>query len=58
MYGINLRGVYMIKMLIAEMFTTAGMFLYGTRAQVQPLSSLEMMVCAALATFLGGFGRI
>ena len=34
------------------------MFLYGTRAQVQPLTSLEMMLFATLATILGGIGRI
>ena len=58
LYGINRRLVYMLTMLIAEMFVTAGMFLYGTRAQVQPLTSLELMLFAALATILGGIGRI
>jgi branched-subunit amino acid ABC-type transport system permease component len=58
LYGINRRLVHMLTMLIAAMFVTAGMFLYGTRAQVQPLTSLEMMLFAALATILGGIGRI
>jgi branched-subunit amino acid ABC-type transport system permease component len=58
LYGINRRMVYLLTMLIAAMFVTAGMFLYGTRAQVQPLTSLEMMLFAALATILGGIGRI
>ena len=58
LYGINRRLVYMLTMLIAAMFTTAGMILYGTRAQVQPLTSLEMMLFATLATILGGIGRI
>src|SRR5499426_3088261 len=58
LYGINRRQVYTLTMLIAAMFVTAGMFLYGTRAQVQPLTSLEMMLFAALATILGGIGRI
>ena len=58
LYGINRRMVYLLTMLIAAVFVTAGMFLYGTRAQVQPLSSLEMMLFAALATILGGIGRI
>jgi branched-subunit amino acid ABC-type transport system permease component len=57
-YGINRRTVYLLTMLVAAMFITAGMFLYGTRAQVQPLTSLEMMLFAALATILGGIGRI
>jgi len=58
LYGINRRQVYTLTMLIAAMFVTAGMFLYGTRAQVQPLTSLEMMLFATLATILGGIGRI
>jgi branched-subunit amino acid ABC-type transport system permease component len=58
LYGINRRRVYLLTMLIAATFTTAGMFLYGTRAQVQPLTSLEMMLFATLATILGGIGRI
>src|SRR5262249_43711347 len=44
LYGINRRQVYMLAMLIAATFSTAGMFLYGSRAQVQPLTSLEMML--------------
>jgi branched-subunit amino acid ABC-type transport system permease component len=58
LYGINRRRVYLLTMLIAALFTTTGMFLYGTRAQVQPLTSLEMMLFATLATILGGIGRI
>src|SRR5262245_3523178 len=58
LYGINRRQLYMLTMLIAAMFMTAGMLLYGTRAQVQPLTSLEMMLFATLATILGGIGRI
>jgi branched-subunit amino acid ABC-type transport system permease component len=57
-YGINRRSVYMLTMLIAAMFVTVGMFLYGMRAQVQPLTGLEMMLFAVLATILGGIGRI
>jgi len=58
LYGINRQQVYTLTMLIAAVFVTAGMFLYGTRAQVQPLTSLEMMLFATLATILGGIGRI
>jgi branched-subunit amino acid ABC-type transport system permease component len=58
LYGISRRQVYTLTMLIAAVFVTAGMFLYGTRAQVQPLTSLEMMLFATLATILGGIGRI
>ncbi len=58
LYGINRQRVFMLTMLIAAALITAGMFLYGTRAQVQPLTGLEMMLFAALATILGGIGRI
>jgi branched-subunit amino acid ABC-type transport system permease component len=58
LYGIHRGSVYMLTMLIAAMFITIGMFLYGSRAQVQPLTSLELMLFAALATILGGIGRI
>ncbi|HEU0060402.1 MAG TPA: branched-chain amino acid ABC transporter permease [Hyphomicrobiaceae bacterium] len=58
LYGINRRQVYLLTMLIAAAFMATGMFLYGTRAQVQPLTSLEMMLFATLATILGGIGRI
>ena len=58
LYGIRRRRVFLATMLIAGGLITAGMFLYGTRAQVHPLSGLEMMLFAALATILGGIGRI
>jgi branched-subunit amino acid ABC-type transport system permease component len=35
-----------------------GMFLYGTRAQVQPLTGLELMLFATLATIIGGIGNV
>jgi len=50
--------VFLTAMVIAGLLSGLGMFLYGTRAQVQPLTSLEMMLFAALATILGGIGRI
>jgi branched-subunit amino acid ABC-type transport system permease component len=58
LYGIDRRSVYILTMMTAALFITAGMFLYGTRAQVQPLTSLEMMLFAALATILGGIGNV
>jgi len=58
LYGIYRQHLYMLTMLIAAMFMATCMFLYGTRAQVQPLTSLEMMLFATLATILGGIGRI
>jgi branched-subunit amino acid ABC-type transport system permease component len=57
-YGIDKRRVFMLTMLIAALLVTAGMFLYGTRAQVHPLTGLELMLFAALATILGGIGNV
>ena len=57
-YGIDRARVFLLTMLIAAILITAGMFLYGTRAQVQPLTGLELMLFAALATILGGIGNI
>ena len=58
LYGINRDRVFLLAMLIAGALITAGMFLYGTRAQVQPLTGLELMLFAALATILGGIGNV
>ena len=57
-YGINRDRVFLLTMLIAAALITAGMFLYGSRAQVQPLTGLELMLFAALATIIGGIGNI
>ena len=35
-----------------------GMFLYGTRAQVQPQTSIELMLFATVATIVGGIGNV
>jgi branched-subunit amino acid ABC-type transport system permease component len=57
-YGINRDRVFLLTMLIAAALITAGMFLYGSRAQVQPLTGLELMLFAALATIIGGIGNV
>ena len=57
-YGIDRQRVFTLTMLIAAALITAGMFLYGTRAQVQPLTGLELMLFAALATIIGGIGNV
>lgn len=57
-YGINRDRVFLMTMLIAAALITGGMFLYGSRAQVQPLTGLELMLFAALATIIGGIGNV
>jgi branched-subunit amino acid ABC-type transport system permease component len=57
-YGIDRQRVFMLTMLIAGVLVAVGMFLYGTRAQVQPLTGLELMLFATLATIIGGIGNV
>jgi branched-subunit amino acid ABC-type transport system permease component len=57
-YGIDRRGVFTLTMSIAGALVAVGMFLYGTRAQVQPLTGLELMLFATLATIIGGIGNV
>jgi branched-subunit amino acid ABC-type transport system permease component len=57
-YGIDRQRVFTLTMLIAGALVTVGMFLYGTRAQVQPLTGLELMLFATLATIIGGIGNV
>ena len=57
-YGIDRRRVFTLTMLIAGALVAVGMFLYGTRAQVQPLTGLELMLFATLATIVGGIGNV
>ena len=45
-------------MLIAGVIVAIGMFLYGSRAQVQAAAATELMLFAVAATILGGIGNI
>jgi branched-subunit amino acid ABC-type transport system permease component len=58
LYGIKTKRVYLLAMLIAGALVTVGMFLYGSRAQVQPMTSLDLMLFATVATILGGIGNV
>jgi branched-subunit amino acid ABC-type transport system permease component len=58
LYGINKRQVFVATMLIAGVFVGVGMFLYGTRAQVLPQTSVSLMLFAIAATIVGGIGSI
>ncbi len=58
LYGIRKDRVLMGTMLIAGAICGVGMFLYGTRAQVQPAAATELMLFAVAATILGGIGNI
>ncbi len=58
LYGIRKDRVFMTTMLIAGGISGIGMFLYGTRAQVQPAAAMELMLFAVAATIIGGIGNI
>jgi branched-subunit amino acid ABC-type transport system permease component len=58
LYGIEKARVYRATMLVAAVLIAIGMFLYGTRAQVQPTTSLDLMLFAVVATIIGGIGNL
>lgn len=57
-YGIEKNKVYLIAMVAASILIAMGMFLYGTRAQVQPTTSIDLMLFAVAATIIGGIGNL
>ena len=58
LYGIEKNRVHLLAVLIAGAMVAVGMFLYGTRAQVQPMTALDLMLFATVATILGGIGNL
>jgi branched-subunit amino acid ABC-type transport system permease component len=58
LYGIRKDRVLMVAMLVAGIIVGIGMFLYGSRAQVQPSAATELMLFAVAATVLGGIGNL
>ena len=58
LYGIRKDRVLMVSILVAGVIVGIGMFLYGTRAQVQPSAATELMLYAVAATVLGGIGNL
>ena len=58
LYGIQKNRVMIVSMAIAGGICAAGMYLYGTRAQVQPSAATELMLFAVAATIIGGIGNL
>ena len=58
LYGIAKGRVYLISILIAGALSAVAMFLYGTRAQVQPTTSIDLLLFAIAASVIGGIGNI
>lgn len=58
LYGISAGRAYLASLLVAAVFVTLGMYLYGTRSSVIPNTPLELMLFAVIATILGGIGSV
>lgn len=58
LYGIGKDQVYLVTMLVAALLIGLGMFLYGTRAQVQPTTAIDLLLFAVTATIMGGIGNL
>ncbi|WP_081740246.1 branched-chain amino acid ABC transporter permease [Afipia sp. P52-10] len=58
LYGIAKQRIYLATMLTAAVLVALGMFLYGTRAQVQPTTAIDLMLFAIAATIIGGIGNL
>jgi len=57
-YGISKSQSYALAMVIATLFITAAMYLFGSKLAVYPELTLHMMIFAVVATILGGIGRV
>lgn len=58
LYGIDKKRAYLLAMIVAAIFASAGMYLYGSHASVLPHTSTGLMVFAVSATLLGGMTSI
>jgi branched-chain amino acid transport system permease protein len=57
-YGISKAQSYALAMLIAAIFITAAMYVFGSKLAVYPELTLHMMIFAVVATILGGIDRV
>ena len=57
-YGISKTQSYALAMLIAALFITAAMYVFGSKLAVFPELTLHMMIFAVVATILGGIDRV
>jgi branched-subunit amino acid ABC-type transport system permease component len=58
LYGIERNRIYLASMVLAGLLAGVGMVLYGSRGQVQPTTSIELMLFAIAATIIGGIGSV
>lgn len=57
-YGISKSQSYALAMVIAALFITAAMYVFGSKLAVYPELTLHMMIFAVVATILGGIDRV
>jgi branched-chain amino acid transport system permease protein len=58
LYGIDVRRIYALTFVVASVLVVAAMYLFGTRASMNPNTPLEMMLFAVIAALLGGMGNV
>lgn len=58
LYGIDVRRIYALTFIVAAVLVVAAMYLFGTRASMNPNTPLEMMLFAVIAALLGGMGNV
>jgi branched-subunit amino acid ABC-type transport system permease component len=58
LYGIKRERIFLATMIVAALLVGLGMFLYGSRAQVQPNTAIDLMIFAIAATIMGGIGNL
>jgi len=57
-YGINKDASFTLSMVIASVFITAAMYLFGSKLALVPELTLHIMIFAVAATILGGIGNV
>ncbi len=58
LYGIDVRRIYALTFIVAAVLVVAAMYLFGTRASMNPNTPLQMMLFAVIASLLGGMGNV
>ena len=58
LYGIDVRRIYALTFVVASVLVVGAMYLFGTRASMNPNTPLEMMLFAVIAALLGGMGNV
>jgi branched-chain amino acid transport system permease protein len=57
-YGISKAQSFALAMVLAALFVTAAMYVFGSKLAVYPELTLHMMIFAVVSTILGGIDRV